>query len=62
MARRIKYINPQEYIVINKFGEAYIGMVHGSFTYSPDWSKAKPLELSSTRYLMRVKGNELLEL
>ena len=61
--RKLKNYTPQNhYIVVNPYGEAYIGMIGGIFQYSPDWDKAKPLELPSTKYLMRVKGNELLEL
>jgi hypothetical protein len=62
MSRKSRNIKLQEYIVINKLGEAYIGMTYGKPTYSGDWEQAKSLELSSTMYLMRDKGNELLEL
>jgi hypothetical protein len=61
--KKLNKIPPQDhYVVINQTNQVYVGMMGGSFQYSNDWSKGKPLELSSTRYLMRVKGNELLKL
>ena len=53
--------SPDRYIVINQNGEVYIGMKGGSFQYSDDWSKAKPLYLSNTTYLMRMEENELIK-
>jgi len=52
---------PERYVVLNQDGEAFVGMLGGKFQYSQDWSKAKPLGLSNTHYLMREKGNELIE-
>ena len=62
MKKRSKHTTPEHYVVINQSNQVYVGMWGGSFQYSNDWNKGKPLELSSTRYLMRVKGNELLKL
>lgn len=56
-----KYTSPEDYIVVNQDGEVFTGMRGGQFQYSPDWSNAKPLAKSSTYYLMRVKGNELIK-
>ena len=52
---------PERYVVLNQDGEAFVGMLGGKFQYSQDWSKAKPLGLSNTHYLMREKGNELIK-
>lgn len=61
MKKRTNYIAPERYVVVNQDGEVFIGLRGGYFEYSSDWSKAKPLDLSSTHYLMRVKGNELIK-
>ena len=50
-----------EYIVVNQLGQAYCGMIRGQFQYTENWNEAKPLEKSSTAYLMREKGNELIK-
>jgi len=57
-----KYTEPDYYVVINTKGEVYTGMKCGEFNYSDDWSRGKPLDLQSTSYLMKIKGNELLKL
>lgn len=61
MTKRRKYIAPDNYIVVNQDGEVFTGLMGGKFQYSQDWSKAKPLDLSNTHYLMREKGNELIK-
>jgi hypothetical protein len=61
MKKRSKYITPEHYVVVNQDGEVFTGLKGGYFEYSHDWSKAKPLDISSTYYLMRVKGNELIK-
>ena len=61
MSKRVKEPKPDQYIVINQDGDVYVGMKGGKFQYSHDWSKAKPLGLSNTHYLMREKGNELIK-
>lgn len=61
MKKRTKYIAPDRYVVVNQDGEVFVGLKCGYFEYSNDWSRAKPLDLSNTHYLMRVKGNELIK-
>ena len=61
MRKKVKYIAPERYVVINQDGEVFIGLRGGRFQYSSDWSEAKPLDLSNTYYLMREKGNELIK-
>jgi hypothetical protein len=61
MRKKTKYIAPEYYVVVNQDGEVYTGLRGGKFQYSHDWSKAKPLDLSNTFYLMREKGNELIK-
>jgi len=62
MRKKSKHIEPDYYVVINENNQVYTGMIKGSFNYSDDWSKAKPLDLPSTPYLTRIKGNQLLKL
>ena len=62
MRKKSKHIEPDYYVVINENNQVYTGMIKGSFNYSDDWSKAKPLDLPSTSYLTRIKGNQLLKL
>ncbi len=61
MRKRTKHITPNRYVVINQEGGVFTGLLGGKFQYSHDWSKAKPLDLSNTFYLMREKGNELIK-
>lgn len=61
MRKRVIESKPEQYIVVNQDGAAYIGLRGGKFQYSYDWSEAKPLGLSNTYYLMREKGNELIK-
>lgn len=61
MSKRVKEPKPDQYVVINQDGAVYVGMKGGAFQYSYDWSEAKPLGLSNTHYLMRIKGNELIK-
>ena len=56
-----KYIPPELYVVLNQNGEAFTGIKGGKFQYSSDWSKAKPLGIDHTGYLLREKGNELIK-
>lgn len=62
MRKKPKYTEPDYYVIVNTNGEVYTGMEGGVFNYSDDWSKGKPLDLQSTSYLIRIKGNELLKL
>jgi len=61
MKKRSKYIAPERYVIVNPDGAVFAGLRGGKFQYSHDWSDAKPLDLSSTYYLMREKGNELIK-
>jgi len=61
MKKRSKYIAPERYVIVNSDGAVFAGLRGGKFQYSHDWSDAKPLDLSSTYYLMREKGNELIK-
>lgn len=55
---KVKY-----YIVVNKEGEAYAGMVQGSLTWTPDWDLAKKLQKeNTTRLLEQFNKTELLEI
>jgi hypothetical protein len=38
----------KEYIIVNKEGEAYIGMLYGKLMWSYNWDEAKPLLLENT--------------
>lgn len=51
----------EHYVVLNKHGEVYSGLLRGQFQYSEDWSKAKPLPLDNTAMLMTEPGNELVK-
>jgi hypothetical protein len=51
------------YIIVNKEGEAYAGMVEGSLTWTPDWDRAKKLlQENTTRILDHHPGTELLSI
>jgi len=55
---KVKY-----YIVVNKEGEAYAGMVQGSLTWTPNWDLAKKLQRENTTALLAHNTKaELLEL
>jgi hypothetical protein len=44
-------IEEPQYIVMNDKDEVFIGMMGGSFVFSPKWEEAKPLHLSNTKLL-----------
>ena len=51
------------YIIVNKEGEAYAGMVQGSLTWTPDWNQAKKLlEENTDRILNHHPETEVLPL
>ena len=51
------------YIVVNKEGEAYAGMVKGSLTWTSDWDQAKKLHKENTTVLLaHLNETELLEI
>ena len=39
------------YIVLNKNGEVFVGLLGGQSVWSANWDEAKPLLYSSTKYL-----------
>lgn len=53
---------PEEdnFIVINKYGEVYIGLLGGQPQFSLNWSLAKPLHKQNTTLLLRNKDNEII--
>jgi hypothetical protein len=54
---------PKEYIIVNKHGEAYIGMMYGSLVWSNNWKEAKPLyKENTTRIIEHYPGAEIVEL
>jgi len=53
---------PDRFVVVTPEGEVFSGMREGKFIFSKDWSKAKYLEKPNTKYLMRTKGNELINI
>jgi hypothetical protein len=59
--KRKKYIEPEEFVVMNKNGEVFVGLLYGVPYFSLDWSLAKPLEINHTKILLRNKDNELIK-
>ena len=51
----------QMYVVINKHGEVYAGMIQGDLQWSYDWSQAKPLYKNNTERLCEVGKYELIK-
>ena len=50
------------YIVLNKNGEVFVGLLGGQFVWSTNWDEAKPLLYSSTKYLRQYNtGIELID-
>lgn len=51
------------YLIVNKEGEAYAGMVQGSLTWTHNWAEGKLLHKESTSRILTLNpGTELLEL
>jgi hypothetical protein len=48
--RRSKIEEPR-YVVMNNKDEVFVGLLGGSFVFSPKWEEAKPLCLSNTKLL-----------
>ena len=46
---------PQYYVVMCQDGLVFSGMQYGEPKWDINWNNAKPLELSSTEYLLRNK-------
>jgi len=52
---------PSMYVVINKEGEVYTGLIRGNINWSYNWSEAKPLFKESTTWLLKHNpGAELI--
>jgi hypothetical protein len=58
--KRHKPIQPKTFVVVNRDGQAFIGLQGGYPVYSDDWSEAKPLHKENTYHLLRENGTELL--
>jgi hypothetical protein len=58
--KRNKPVREDNFIVVNKDGQAFIGLQGGYPVYSDDWSEAKPLHKDNTYHLLRENGTELL--
>jgi hypothetical protein len=58
--KRNKPVREDNFIVVNKDGQAFIGLQGGYPVYSDDWAEAKPLFKDNTEMLLREKGTELL--
>jgi hypothetical protein len=58
--KRNKPVPQETYIVVNKDGQAFMGLQGGYPVYSDDWSEAKPLPIDNTAMLLRDQGTELL--
>ena len=62
--RKYKKSKAQEpmYVVINKHGEVYTGMLNGQMTWSYEWTNAKLLFKESTTLLLQENyGAEIVE-
>ena len=53
---------PQMYVVVNKHGEVFTGLLKGYTQWSYDWSQAKPLLKDNTSRLLEENfGAELIK-
>jgi hypothetical protein len=53
---------PQMYVVLNRHGEVYAGMLKGQLQWSYNWSEAKPLYIENTTKLVQENlGSELIK-
>ena len=53
---------PQMYVVLNRHGEVYAGMLRGQLQWSYNWSEAKPLHIENTTKLVQENlGSELIK-
>jgi hypothetical protein len=51
------------YLIVNKEGEAYAGMVQGSLIWTHNWTQGKALYKENTSRILKLNpGTELLEL
>jgi len=52
----------QMYVVLNQYGEVYMGMIGGQICWSSNWKEAKPLYRESTTLLLEMyKNTELIK-
>jgi hypothetical protein len=58
-----KSITPQQmYVVVNRHGEVYAGMLKGQLQWSYNWFEAKPLHVENTTKLLQEHiGAELIK-
>jgi hypothetical protein len=56
--RKQKEEKQQFYIVLNKDGEVFVGLLGGQSVWSSNWDEAKPLPYSNTKYL-RQQNKEI---
>jgi|TARA_R110000868_G_scaffold181208_5_gene422045 hypothetical protein len=50
------------YVVLNRHGEVYAGMLRGQLQWSYNWSEAKPLHIENTVKLHQENlGSELIK-
>ena len=45
------------YVVVNKHGEVFAGILGGYPNWSTNWDEAKPLHYSNTKYLRQENTN-----
>jgi hypothetical protein len=58
--KRNKPVHQETYVVVNRDGQAFMGLQGGYPVYSEDWSEAKPLFIDNTAMLLREHGTELI--
>ena len=58
--KRHKPVQQETYVVVNRDGQAFMGLQGGYPVYSEDWSEAKPLFIDNTEMLLREQGTELI--
>jgi len=58
--KRNKPVQEETYVVVNRDGQVFIGLLGGYPAYSDDWSQAKPLFIDNTEMLLRDRGTELI--
>jgi hypothetical protein len=59
--KRNKPVQEEQFVVVNKEGQVFIGLKGGYPDYSDDWSEAKPLFINNTELLLREYGTELIK-
>jgi hypothetical protein len=62
--RQYKKSSPsqQMYVVVNREGEVFTGLIRGYTQWSYDWKQAKPLHVeNTTRLLEENRGAELIK-